>query len=177
MHSVLEKTEIRIFTTEEDVGEPGSSSDCVVIAGAGCTTGRPRVRDGGCAVPRAGARLWQQGGIGHLARLHWLACDAVVGAVITEGWQSGNDNVAGNTDGNNSGTRRSNPDVTHHRSSFIVENDTAGDEAAKRFAEHHLLPLLHNDRPGIEFRHLLGISQLPSGLALCSFSDAKPLNR
>jgi adenine phosphoribosyltransferase len=34
------------------------------------------------ARPSVGAGLWLQGGIGHLARLHGLACDAVVGAVL-----------------------------------------------------------------------------------------------
>lgn len=31
--------------------------------------------------PIVGAGLWLQGGIGHLARLHGLSCDAIVGAV------------------------------------------------------------------------------------------------
>lgn len=34
------------------------------------------------ARPSVGAGLWLQGGIGHLARLHGLACDPIVGAVI-----------------------------------------------------------------------------------------------
>ncbi|OAL46964.1 hypothetical protein IQ07DRAFT_145620 [Pyrenochaeta sp. DS3sAY3a] len=34
------------------------------------------------ARPSVGAGLWLQGGIGHLARLHGLSCDAIVGAVI-----------------------------------------------------------------------------------------------
>ena len=34
------------------------------------------------ARPSVGAGLWLQGGIGHLARLHRLACDAIVGAVM-----------------------------------------------------------------------------------------------
>ncbi|KAH0593603.1 hypothetical protein MHUMG1_08741 [Metarhizium humberi] len=34
------------------------------------------------ARPSVGAGLWLQGGIGHLARLHGLACDAIVGAVM-----------------------------------------------------------------------------------------------
>lgn len=41
----------------------------------------------GLAVPMGarlsvGAGLWLQGGIGHLARLYRLACDAIVGAVM-----------------------------------------------------------------------------------------------
>jgi FAD/FMN-containing dehydrogenase len=34
------------------------------------------------ACPSVGAGLWLQGGIGHLARLHGLSCDAIIGAVI-----------------------------------------------------------------------------------------------
>ncbi|KAK1710015.1 uncharacterized protein BDZ83DRAFT_724092 [Colletotrichum acutatum] len=32
--------------------------------------------------PSVGAGLWLQGGIGHLSRLHGLACDAIVGALV-----------------------------------------------------------------------------------------------
>ena len=32
--------------------------------------------------PSVGAGLWLQGGIGHLARRHRLACDAIIGAVV-----------------------------------------------------------------------------------------------
>jgi len=34
------------------------------------------------ARPSVGARLWLQGDIGHLTRLHELACDAIVDAVV-----------------------------------------------------------------------------------------------
>lgn len=66
--------------------------------------------------------------------------------------------------------------------SIVFENDKLGDEAAKGFAECHLLPFVHENlrrlanmvrrvpdfpRPGIDFRHVLGISQQPGGLALC----------
>ncbi|KAF1848110.1 phosphoribosyl transferase domain protein [Cucurbitaria berberidis CBS 394.84] len=69
-----------------------------------------------------------------------------------------------------------------YRPSLIFDNDTTGSEAAKRFAEIHLIPLLHEDlqrlgnmvlsvpdfpSPGIDFRHVLGICQQPGGLALC----------
>ncbi|GAB1315514.1 Phosphoribosyl transferase domain protein [Madurella fahalii] len=77
------------------------------------------------------------------------------------------------------------PDPTplNYRPSFVFDNDATGDEAARGFSEHHLLPFLHEDlqrlaamvrsvpdfpRPGIEFRHVLGISQQPGGLALCA---------
>ena len=67
--------------------------------------------------------------------------------------------------------------------SFIFDNDTTGNEAAKRFSQHYLLPFFHEDlyrlgnmvrlvpnfpRPGIEFRDVLGISQQLGGLALCT---------
>ena len=70
-------------------GGIGSNSDPVVIAGSGCRTG-DIVRKAMAAKltvplgsrPSVGAGLWLQGGIGHLARVHGLACDAIVGAVI-----------------------------------------------------------------------------------------------
>lgn len=34
------------------------------------------------ARPSVGAGLWLQGGIGHLAKLYGLSCDAIVGAVV-----------------------------------------------------------------------------------------------
>ncbi|ROW10798.1 hypothetical protein VPNG_05355 [Cytospora leucostoma] len=67
--------------------------------------------------------------------------------------------------------------------SLIFDNDRTGNGAAKMFAEQHLLPLLHKDlqrladmvrivpdfpRPGVEFRHVLGISQQQDGLELCT---------
>ncbi|KAI5867324.1 phosphoribosyl transferase domain protein [Durotheca rogersii] len=70
-----------------------------------------------------------------------------------------------------------------YRPSVTFENDTAGDEAAKKLAEQYLLPFLHEDlqrladmvrpvpdfpRAGIEFRHVLDISQQPGGLSLCA---------
>ncbi|OBT60153.1 hypothetical protein VE03_10504 [Pseudogymnoascus sp. 23342-1-I1] len=70
-----------------------------------------------------------------------------------------------------------------HRPSLIFDNDTTGNEAAKLFAENYLLPCVHEDlqrlanmvhkvpdfpRPGVEFRHVLGISQKLGGLALCT---------
>lgn len=78
---------------------------------------------------------------------------------------------------------KSNPTVLDYRPSFIFDNNTAGNEAAIGFAERYLLPFLHNDlqrladmvrsvhnfpSPEIEFRHVLGISQQPGGLTLCT---------
>ncbi|KAH6622497.1 hypothetical protein F5144DRAFT_580618 [Chaetomium tenue] len=61
----------------------------LVHAEAGCKTGdiiREAMAAGLTvplgARPSVGAGLWLQGGIGHLARQHGLACDAIVGAVI-----------------------------------------------------------------------------------------------
>lgn len=96
------------------------------------------------------------------------------------GCHGGGDN--NNNDNNNNG--RANPrTASDYRPSLIFDNDATGNEAAKRLAEHHLLPFFHEDlqlladmvrpvpdfpRPGIEFRHVLNISQKPGGLALCT---------
>jgi len=98
---------------------------------------------------------------------------------LRQGCQGG-DSDGDNKDSNNSG---SNLTALDYGPSLIFDNDTTGNEAAKRFAEHYLLPFFHEDlqrlanmvravpdfpRPGIEFRHVLGISQQPGGLALCT---------
>jgi len=85
-----------------------------------------------------------------------------------------------NKDNNNS---RSDLTTLDYRPNFIFDNDTIGNEAAKKFAERHLLPFVHEDLQrlahmvrqvpdfpslGIGFRHVLGISQQPGGLALCT---------
>jgi adenine phosphoribosyltransferase len=90
------------------------------------------------------------------------------------------DNKKDNKDSNNS---RSDLTTLDYRPNFIFDNDTIGNEAAKQFAERHLLPFVHEDlqrlahmvrqvpdfpSPGIGFRHVLGISQQPGGLALCT---------
>ncbi|KAK4119869.1 hypothetical protein N657DRAFT_684049 [Parathielavia appendiculata] len=74
------------------------------------------------------------------------------------------------------------PTPLNYRPNLVFDNDATGDEAARGFAEHHLLPFLHEDlqrlaamvrpvpnfpRSGIDFRHVLGISQQPGGLGLC----------
>jgi adenine phosphoribosyltransferase len=76
--------EIQILTAGED-----SDFGSLVVAGAGCKTGDivRKAMEAGVIVPlgarpSVGAGLWLQGGIGHLARLHGLACDAIVGAVV-----------------------------------------------------------------------------------------------
>ncbi|KAF5659582.1 phosphoribosyl transferase domain-containing protein [Fusarium heterosporum] len=64
-------------------------SKALVVAGAGCKTGDiiQATKSAGLTVPlgarpSVGAGLWLQGGIGHLARLYGLGCDAIVGAVV-----------------------------------------------------------------------------------------------
>ncbi|KAK4077175.1 CAZyme family AA7 [Purpureocillium lilacinum] len=60
-----------------------------VVAGSGCRSGElvGKALEVGLTVPlgarpSVGAGMWLQGGIGHLARLHGLSCDAIVGAVL-----------------------------------------------------------------------------------------------
>lgn len=86
-------------------------------------------------------------------------------------------------DNKDSNNNRSNLTALDYRPNLIFNNDTTGNEAAKRFADHYLLPFFHEDlqrlasmvrpvpdfpRPDIKFRHVLGISQQPGGLALCT---------
>ena len=66
-----------------------SHSGPLVIAGSGCKTGHlvRKTTMMGVTVPlgarpSVGAGLWLQGGIGHLARSHGLACDSIIGAVL-----------------------------------------------------------------------------------------------
>ncbi|RSL64775.1 hypothetical protein CEP54_004609 [Fusarium duplospermum] len=70
-------------------GERGSHSGSLVVIEAGCKAGDiiQKTMEEDLTVPlgsrpSVGAGLWLQGGIGHLARLHGLACDAIVGAVM-----------------------------------------------------------------------------------------------
>ena len=99
---------------------------------------------------------------------------------IRRGCHGGDGDGADNKDSYNSG---SNLTALDYRPSLIFHNDAAGSEAAKEFAEHYLLPFVHEDlrrlanmvrqvtdfpRPGIDFRHMLGISQQPGGLTLCT---------
>ncbi|KAJ5465278.1 uncharacterized protein N7458_000964 [Penicillium daleae] len=64
-------------------------SELLVVAEAGCKSGDivHKAMSEGVTVPlgarpSVGCGLWLQGGIGHLARLHGLTCDAIVGAVV-----------------------------------------------------------------------------------------------
>ena len=81
--------QVHILMAGEDETDSGSDSGSLVVAEAGCKTGdivRKTMAVGLTvplgARPSVGAGLWLQGGIGHLARLHGLACDAIVGAVV-----------------------------------------------------------------------------------------------
>ncbi|KAJ5777644.1 hypothetical protein N7520_000890 [Penicillium odoratum] len=87
---------------------------------------------------------------------------------------------AGGGDGNKE------KDKSHHTSyssSFIFDNETMGNHAAKQFAEDYLLQFLNEDLqslanmvrtvpdfpiPGLDFRDVLNIAQQQSGLKLCS---------
>ncbi|GAP93065.1 putative phosphoribosyl transferase domain protein [Rosellinia necatrix] len=75
------------------------------------------------------------------------------------------------------------PEVLPYRPDFVFNNDAPGSEAAEKFADDRLLPLVHDDlrrlaalvapvpdfpRPHINFQHVLGIAQRPGGLALCT---------
>ncbi|KAI1829161.1 CAZyme family AA7 [Penicillium roqueforti] len=92
----------------------------------------------------------------------------------------GGDYADHNADNNNSASK---PKPLEYRPSLIFNNDLTGSEAAERFAELYLLPFFHEDlqrlanmvrpvsdfpRPGVEFRHVLNISQQPGGLTLCT---------
>lgn len=73
----------------ENGGEPVSEFEPVIIAGAGCKMGdiirKTMTVDLTVPLesrPSLGAGLWLQGGIGHLAKMHGLSCDAIVGAVV-----------------------------------------------------------------------------------------------
>ena len=99
---------------------------------------------------------------------------------IRRGCHGGDDDVGDNKDSNNS---ESNLTASDYRPSLFFNNDTTGSEPAKRFAESCLLPFVHEDlqrlasmvrqisnfpSQDIEFRHVLGISQRPGGLSLCT---------
>jgi adenine phosphoribosyltransferase/phosphomevalonate kinase len=71
----------------------------------------------------------------------------------------------------------------NHRPSLIFNNNMTGIEHVETFGKRYLIPFVHEDlqrlanmvgstedfpRAGIQFRHVLGISQHPGGLALCT---------
>ncbi|RYP11065.1 hypothetical protein DL765_007898 [Monosporascus sp. GIB2] len=102
---------------------------------------------------------------------------------VRRGCHGGDEDGGDNKDDKDSKNDRSNLKALDYRPCLTFDNDTTGNEAAKRFAERYLLPLFHEDmqrlanmvrpvpdfpRRGIEFRHVLDISQQPGGLALCT---------
>ena len=81
--------QVHVLMTGAHGGGSESNVGSLVVAEAGCKTGDivSKTMAAGVTVPlgsrpSVGAGLWLQGGIGHLARLHGLACDAIIGAVI-----------------------------------------------------------------------------------------------
>lgn len=99
------------------------------------------------------------------------------------GCHGGNNDSDNNGDSKDNNKGSSNLTALDYRPNLIFDNDTSGNEAAIRFAEHQLLPFFHENlqrlvnmvravpdfpHPGIEFRHVLGISQQPGGLGLCT---------
>ncbi|KUI74568.1 Adenine phosphoribosyltransferase [Cytospora mali] len=80
---------VYILTAAENGGDSAFESGPLVVAEAGCKTADivRKAMAAGLTVPlgarpSVGAGLWLQGGIGHLARLHGLACDAIIGAIL-----------------------------------------------------------------------------------------------
>jgi adenine phosphoribosyltransferase len=91
----------------------------------------------------------------------------------------------GDDHSNNKDEKDSRSDLTtiDYCPSLVFDNDRADDKAVKMFAEHYLLPFTNEGlqrlarmvtqvsdfpRQGIGFRHVLGISQQPGGLNLCT---------
>jgi hypothetical protein len=90
------------------------------------------------------------------------------------GCQSSDDVADDDEDSKDSNKGRSSSITLDFQPSLIFNNNMPGSEAAERFAEHYLLPFFHEDLerlakmvcsvpdflcPGIEFRHVLDISQ------------------
>ncbi|KYG13746.1 hypothetical protein FVEG_13991 [Fusarium verticillioides 7600] len=81
--------QVHTVIAESEGGQTNVDSKSLVVAEAGCNAGEiiRKTMAVGLTVPlgarpSVGSGLWLQGGIGHLARLHGLACDAIVGAVM-----------------------------------------------------------------------------------------------
>jgi hypothetical protein len=80
---------IHILSKEDSTQEKGGGTKQLVVVGTGCKTGDiiSKTMTASLTVPlgsrpNVGAGLWLQGGIGHLSKLHGLACDNIVGAVV-----------------------------------------------------------------------------------------------
>ncbi|KAL5335428.1 hypothetical protein BJX70DRAFT_390708 [Aspergillus crustosus] len=87
--SAFDQVHIKTFN-EHDIDEAAVRDHLgVVIVEAGCKSGDVirKTMAPGLTVPlgsriSVGAGLWLQGGLGHLSRLHGLACDSIIGAVV-----------------------------------------------------------------------------------------------
>ncbi|PPJ52942.1 hypothetical protein CBER1_11657 [Cercospora berteroae] len=82
-------TQLSVIAPVAGTERSNSGPDAIVVAGAGCKIGDiiRKTAAKGLTVPlgsrpSVGAGLWLQGGIGHLSRLHGLACDSILGAVV-----------------------------------------------------------------------------------------------
>ncbi|KAK5734698.1 hypothetical protein LTR17_008776 [Elasticomyces elasticus] len=81
--------QLQIVDSREEAETSDASARALIVVGTGCKAGDvvEKTMAAGLAVPMGsrpsvGAGLWLQGGIGHLARLHGLTSDSIVGAVI-----------------------------------------------------------------------------------------------
>jgi hypothetical protein len=64
---------------------------------------------------------------------------------VRQGCHSGDDDSDDNKDNKDSNNGRSNLTALDYRPSLIFDNDTTGNEAAKRLAKHYLLPFFNED--------------------------------
>ncbi|EKD19486.1 hypothetical protein MBM_02723 [Drepanopeziza brunnea f. sp. 'multigermtubi' MB_m1] len=81
--------QMHIFKDDMGCGEAGLKPGAFIMVESGCKTGNVirRSMAAGLTVPlgarpSVGAGLYLQGGIGHLTKLHGLACDSIVGAIV-----------------------------------------------------------------------------------------------
>ncbi|KAL7937880.1 hypothetical protein V8C35DRAFT_135400 [Trichoderma chlorosporum] len=81
--------QVHILAPWKGKNDPDNDPDSFIVVEAGCKTGDiiQNAMVAGLAVPlgtcpSVGAGLWLQGGLGHLARLHGLACDSIVGVIM-----------------------------------------------------------------------------------------------
>ena len=87
--TAFERINICGATDHASATSPDANTDALLVAEAGCSSGEivKTAMAAGLTVPMGarpsvGAGAWLQGGIGHLARLHGLTRDAVIGAIV-----------------------------------------------------------------------------------------------
>lgn len=80
---------IRVTPKRQTVGSPRTDDLPLILVESGCKTGDviKKTMAAGWTIPlgsrpSVGAGLWLQGGIGHLSRMHGLACDSIVGGLL-----------------------------------------------------------------------------------------------